>query len=181
MSKTVSALRLDMSAIAKGYAVDLVAEYLEKCSIRNYMVEIGGEVRVLGKGQSKGWRIGIEDPRSPWESKIAAIVHLRKGAIATSGSYRNYRKVGPYLFTHIIHPKTGWPVQHNLVSASVWAPNSLRADALATACLVLGKEEAQILITHLPKVECLLLYIDEEGKLCSYISSGWREHLESNL
>ena len=181
MSKKIRALRLDMSAIAKGYAVDLVAEYLEHLEVQNYMVEVGGELRVKGVGKQHGWRIGIEDPRSPWESKVAAIVRLQEGAVATSGSYRNYRKVGAYFFTHIIHPKSGWPVQHNLLSASVWAPRCVRADALATACMVVGTVQAQALLTRLPHVEGLLLYTDEQGTLRSYTSSGWKQLVEKSV
>jgi thiamine biosynthesis lipoprotein len=134
-------LVVDLSAIAKGYGVDLVAEHLDALGLENYLVEIGGEV--WGKGHNaRGtpWRIAIEKP-SPAQRSVYAVVRLDGRGIATSGDYRNFFEQQGQRFSHTIDPTSGRPVIHDLASVTVLSPTVTRADALATALLVLGPEQ----------------------------------------
>ena len=134
-------LQLDYSAIAKGYAVDLVALRLEQALVRNYMVEVGGEVRTMGRHPNgRPWRVGIETPDLGQGNPIAAI-ELANEAVATSGDYRNYREVDGVRYSHTIDPVSGHPVTHNLASVTVVAPTAVFADAYATAISVMGPEK----------------------------------------
>jgi len=134
-------LYVDLSAIAKGYGVDRVAETLLERGYSNFMVEVGGEVRTHGLAASgEPWRIGIERPQLQ-RGVTQRVVELRDAAVATSGDYRNYREENERRISHIIDPRTGYPVAHRLSSVSVLSEKCLHADALATAILVLGPEE----------------------------------------
>lgn len=133
---------VDLSAIAKGYGVDEVAKVLDQRHIIRYMVEIGGEMRVSGlNGQDRPWRVGIEKPDPKEKGEIARIVPLTNMAVATSGSYRNFIKKGGKQFSHTIDPKTLSPVQHNIVSVTVFHPSAMLADGLATALMALGQDK----------------------------------------
>ena len=131
---------LDLSAIAKGYAVDLAAATLQESACQDFLVEVGGEVGVRGvRPDGSPWRIGVESP-----SGLQAVTHrltLRDEAIATSGDYRNFLRIEGELYSHTIDPQTGFPVLHELTSVSVIADTAMRADALATALNVMGPED----------------------------------------
>ncbi len=164
---------LDMSAIAKGYAVDLVAQMVEDRGIVNYLVEIGGEVRVRGENE-KGvaWSIGIEDPLvAREERKVFAIVALENLSLATSGNYRNFYEQDGKLVAHIIDPRTGYNNFRRILSASVFAPDCMTADAYATAFMVMGIDASAKLTKAIPQLESILIY-QEDGKLKSWISPG---------
>lgn len=134
-------IHLDLSAIAKGFGVDKVAEYLEDVGISGYLVEIGGEMRAAGtKADGTPWRIGIESPVAGRRS-IQRIIPLRDVSLATSGDYRNYFEENGRRFSHTIDPRTGRPIEHQLASVSVIADNCMSADAWATALMVLGPKE----------------------------------------
>ncbi len=141
LRKAATDVRLDLSAIAKGYAVDRIAEYLSSLGIEDHFVEIGGEIRATGeKAAGLSWRIAIESPRREGRAAHAgSVFDLRDRAVATSGDYRNYRLVDDR--SHTIDPRTGRPVTHRLASASVFAPTAMEADAWATALMVLGPSE----------------------------------------
>jgi len=131
-------VRLDFSAIAKGYAVDQLWKILSAAGLAAYVVEVGGEVRTRGRrADGKDWSIGIEDPDAPG---IVTAVPLRDAAIATSGDYRNFFEYQGRRYAHVIDPRTGWPVAHDLVSVSVIGSTATVADALATALLVMGPD-----------------------------------------
>lgn len=141
--KRTPELYVDLSSIAKGYGVDVVAEYLISLGIHDYMVDIGGEVRTSGKNAKDiVWRIAIEKPIEGSEQTGQAVISLKDIAMATSGSYRNYFEVDGKRYSHTIDPKTGHPITHNLVSISVIAPTCMEADGLATGLDVLGPERA---------------------------------------
>jgi len=128
---------LDMSAIAKGYAVDKVAELLSSKKIRNYMVEIGGEVRTAGQNnKDESWKIGIESPDSP--SNIQKVISISNVSIATSGDYNNYFEENGTRYSHTIDPRTGMPITHKLASVTVIHTSCALADAYATAINVMG-------------------------------------------
>ena len=173
--------RLDFSAIAKGYAVDLVGELLEARGIDHYLVEIGGEVRCRGlNDEEKSWSLGIEDPTVEVnEQAILAIVRLKDLSLATSGNYRNYYEKDGRIYAHIIDPRTGYTAKHNLLSASVFSSDCMTADAYATALMVLGLEESKNLVER-ENIEAMLIYQELDGSLNSYVSSGIQPFLELN-
>ena len=166
-------VELDFSAIAKGYAVDLVTKLLDKYNIEHYMVEIGGEVRCKGKNiQNHIWRIGIEQPApNNIDRTIAHRIALENRALATSGTYRNFYTINQKKYVHTIDPKNGYPVEHNLVSVSVFAPTCMTADALATAIMVLGETKGQKLIEANPNWEAIFITADK-GKLQTTFTAG---------
>jgi len=142
ISKRVPGLYIDLSPIAKGYGVDALALLLEAKGITNYLVEIGGEMRLSGiKSSGQEWRVAIEKPLSK-QRVIQRIVAIGGNAIATSGDYRNYYEENGVRYSHLIQPQTGYPIQHNLVSVTVIHPSSMTADGLATALSILGTEAA---------------------------------------
>ncbi len=133
-------IAIDLSGIAKGFAVDWVAEHLERKEIKNYLIEIGGELRASGRNQrGRPWRVAVESPVAETR-KIQRTTLLCNTAMATSGDYRNYFESGGQLYSHIIDPRSGRPVEHRLVSVTVFDPSCTRADALATALMVLGPD-----------------------------------------
>ena len=134
---------VDLSAIAKGYGVDKVAELMEQSGVQSYLVEIGGEIRTKGvKAEGKPWRIAIEKPDAQGRS-VQKILNMKTTGMATSGDYRNYFEVDGQRFSHTIDPNTGYPIRHKLASVTVLDPSCARADALATAMLVMGEAKAQ--------------------------------------
>lgn len=161
-------LMLDCSAIAKGYGVDAVAEYLEANNIHDYMVEIGGEIRVSGLNpQGEPWHIGIirpvDDPLAN-SNDIQQVVEVSNTAIATSGNYRNYYEKDGQKVAHTIDPRTGRPVQRNILSATVLAPDCATADAFATAFMVVGLDEAKQILEKYPNLQAYFICADEKGK-----------------
>ncbi len=133
---------LDLSGIAKGFAVDQVADMLEAESIDSYLVEVGGELRFAGsKPDGSAWRVAIETPKSG-ERSAYRILEVEQGAMATSGDYRNYFEQQGVRYSHTLNPETGYPIRHKLVSVTVLGDLSAEADAYATAFLVLGAERA---------------------------------------
>lgn len=142
LTKAHPKVYVDLSAIAKGYGVDEVALLLEQRQIDRYLVEIGGEMRVRGlSGLDRPWQVGIEKPESGSTGEVAKIVPLTNMAVATSGSYRNFIKKGGKTFSHTIDPKTLRPVQHKIVSVTVFHPSAMLADGLATALMAMGPDK----------------------------------------
>lgn len=142
LSKNIEMLYIDLSTIAKGYGVDLIAELIEQKGIQNYLVEIGGEMRVKGfKHTGELWHVAIEKPVSN-ERVVQQIIVPKDNAVATSGDYRNYFESKGQRFSHIIDPATGKPINHNLVSVTVIHPSSMTADGLSTAMMVMGEQDA---------------------------------------
>ena len=141
--KRVAELQIDLSAIAKGYAVDRVAMLLEDLDCSNYLVEVGGEVRASGHRQNRGmWRVGVEKP-DEYRSIPDVVAQLDDASMATSGDYRNYYRVGKKRYSHTIDPTTSQPVNHDLASACIITTDCMTADALATATMVLGLERGE--------------------------------------
>ena len=169
LQKAHPALQLDMSAIAKGYAVDLLARKLQAAGITDYFIEIGGEIALSGRyNKARLWRIGIQDPLRPSVDQAAAILSLCEDqlpcGVATSGNYRNLRRVGKRNYAHAIDPRTGRPVTHTLLGVTIVASSAVYADALATACLVMGLEASLSLIDGLPEVEALFFSLADTNK-----------------
>jgi len=172
--KTKEGVQLDFSAIAKGYGVDVIANFLTGKGLENYLVEIGGELICRGNND-KGelWRIGINTPIefAPADSRVVTV-KLQNRALATSGNYRNYYVKDGQKYAHTIDPKTGFPVQHSLLSASVFSNDCITADAYATAFMVMGLEDSKDLIARSPDLEAIFVYEDKEGNMSTFISPG---------
>ncbi len=165
---------LDCSAIAKGYGSDAVATLFDRIGVKNYMVEIGGEIVVKGHNpQNKNWKVGINKPVDDSlniNNEIQAILNVTDIAMATSGNYRNFYFKDGKKFAHTINPHTGYPVQHNILSSTVLAKDCATADAYATAFMVLGLEETKKILDSHPGIQAYLIYSDEKGAYQTYIS-----------
>ncbi len=172
---------LDGSAIAKGFACDVVGNFLKNKGCRNYMVEIGGEVVARGiNKKGKAWSIGISKPDDYnffANQKLKAIVKLPERALATSGNYRNFYVEDGKKYAHTIDPKTGYPVQHSLLSTTVLADNCMTADAYATAFMVMGLDESIKLSETVPEIDVYFIYANEKGNYKTYISPGFKKLL----
>lgn len=176
---------LDASAIAKGFACDVVANYLHKQGCQSYLVEIGGEVVAKGiNAKGNAWSIGISNPDDNeffTQQKLKAIVELKNKALATSGNYRNYYIEGGVKYAHTIDPKTGYPVQHSLLSTTVLADNCMTADAFATSFMVSGLEKSIEIANADDEIEVYFIYSDEEGNYQTYVSPGFKSLLKKEF
>lgn len=182
LKKADSRMVLDFSAIAKGFGVDQVANLFRRKGIENFMIEIGGEVVVHGTNpKGTAWNIGVNKPvedSTSTNKEIQAVLSLQDGAMATSGNYRNYyidkegRKVA-----HTINPHSGYPVQHSILSSTVFAPTCSMADAFATSFMVMGLERAQEVLKAHPELQAYFIYADEQNKLQTWYSDELKEKL----
>ena len=146
LSKRAPGLKLDFSSLAKGYAVDLGADALEDLNVPHFMLEVGGEVRVRGASpRGDAWRIAVERPDADTRGGIQAALAVTDTGIATSGDYRNFFEHDGERYSHLIDPRTGYPIQHDVVSVTVVHGSAMMADAWATALTVMGSAEAMVL------------------------------------
>ena len=180
--KLPQGMSLDFNAIAQGYTVDLLAEYLEQEDIRNYMIEVGGEVRCLGNNyQGKKWRIGVDKPveEIDQQDRFQFIIAVDSAALATSGNYRKFwvDSLSGMRYSHTIDTKTGWPVKNKLLSASVVARTASMADAYATAFMAMGLEKSKTFLDQNQALEAYLIYSDKEGDWHVYQSPGFAKML----
>lgn len=177
-------IMLDCSAVAKGYAVDVVARFLKGKGIKNYMVDIGGELVTHGKNEQDNlWRIGINKPIDDSLSQnqeIQTILQITDRGIATSGNYRNYYYRNGKKYAHTIDPHTGYPVQHSILSSTVIAKDCMSADAYATAFMVMGLEKAEQFTNKHKDIEAYFIYSDDKGKLHTYFTKGMNQYLTPN-
>ena len=175
LRKTDPVLTLDLASIAKGYGVDAIAKLLGNEGLDNFLVEIGGEVYARGhRKDGRPWRIGINRPeRGAAFDDVYKAISLTDRAMATSGDYRIFFQAGDRFYSHILDPRTGWPVTDGVVSATVVAANCTVADGLATALMVMGPEKGVALVDRLPGVECLLVVRRPDGTFSDHPSSGF--------
>lgn len=177
-------IQLNFSAIAKGYASDVIAALLEREGVVNYMVEIGGEVAVNGKNpHGNCWQVGINKPENDSTGRtneIEAIVQLcNKCGLATSGNYRNFYIKKGRKYTHTIDPKTGYPAEQNILSATIVAPDCMTADAYATAFMTLGVDKALQMADKIKEIEYYIIYADDEnGKVKTKYSDVLKTYLK---
>ena len=174
--KANPAMTLDFNAIAQGYTSDLIASFLDSRGIKNYLVDTGGEIMARGcKPNSDPWIVGIEKPAENWDSEqvVQTRVALRDKGLVTSGSTRKYVERNGKRYSHCIDPNTGYPVEHQLLSATVLAENSVWADALASICMVMGKEKSLPLIESMDGVEAYYIYVNEKGDLETFATKGF--------
>lgn len=169
---------IDVNAIAQGYTVDLLVELLRQEGIEECLVEVGGEVRTAGDKRGQGWHVGIDTPADgnyiPG-ADMQAKVRLDNRSLATSGNYRKFFVEDGVKYSHTIDPRTGYPVRHTLLSATVIAPECAVADAWATVCMVAGTGEAIALIEKYDFLEGYLIFSDEKGEMRSWISNGVKD------
>ena len=173
--KKRAAVTLDLSSIAKGYGVDQVADTIRKEGFQNYLVEIGGEVFASGYNKDGSlWRIGINRPQTDAAfDEVYKVVNLRNRAFATSGDYRNFFVVDGIRYTHIIDPRTAYPISNDVVSVTIIADTCTFADGLATAIMVMGPEKGLDLINRLDAVEGLIIVEQMDGSLADFYSKGF--------
>ncbi len=164
LAKKDPRFQLDFNGIAQGYSVDVVAEFIEKKGHLNYYVEIGGEIRVSGKNsENKNWTIGIDTPNSKDNHQTLTTISVSNCGIATSGNYRNFFEQNGKKYGHILNPKTGYPVQSDIASVTVIAPNATLADAYATYFILLGKEKTIQLFDNNKSIQFILVYSKENS------------------
>ncbi len=173
---------LSCSAVAKGYSVDVVAHLLDRKGIKNYMVDIGGEVVVKGKNATGDlWRIGINKPYDDSlavKQDIQTILNLTDVGMANSGNYRNYYYKDGKKYAHTIDPRTGYPVQHSILSSTVVAEDCMTADALATSFMVMGLEEAEKFCKANPMIDAYFIYSGENGEFKTYYTDGMKRYFK---
>lgn len=171
-------MKLDFNAIAQGYTSDLIAAFLESRGIKNYLVDTGGEIMARGsKPNGQPWIVGIEKPAKNWDSEqvVQTRITLRDKGLVTSGSTRKYVERNGRRYSHCIDPKTGYPVEHNVLSATVMAENSVWADALASICMVMGMEKSLPLIESMDGVEVYYIFVNDQNELETFATEGFQK------
>ena len=175
--KTHPKLYFDFNALAKGYAVDVLANYLRHLKVTSFLVEIGGEIVAQGKSLKSNsfWKVAIDDPQQGEDRTFIQIITLENEALATSGNYRKFsiNETTGERWVHSINPKTGKAIPSNILSVSVLAENCMKADAFATALMVMPLQQAKLLIEKQPSLEAYLILSDSLGKVKEVFSSGF--------
>ena len=183
LTKDIPNLQIDCGAIAKGYAVDRIAKLLSDKGCQNYMVEIGGEVVVKGNNdKGEKWKIGINKPTQhalPTEEDLQTLLSLTNCGLATSGNYRNFYIKDGKKYAHSIDPKTGYPVQHSLLSATVITQSCAKSDALATAFMVMGLDKAKAFVETHKDIQVYFIYADEKGNYQVWMSDGMKPLIDN--
>ena len=169
-------ITLDLSSIAKGYGVDAVAALLRDEGFEHFLVEIGGEIVATGlRKDGRQWRIGINRPqKNAAINSVYKVVNLQDGAFATSGDYRIFFEINGVRYSHVINPRTGFPVANGVVRVSILASDCTFADGLATAIMVMGPQKGLALINRLERVEGLIVVEKPDGTLVDYPSTGFK-------
>lgn len=182
--KPDSNYQLDFNAIAQGYSVDEIALYLDKYGIQDYLIELGGEIKAKGtKPNNLPWKIAVENPFDLERTTQAAVIQLRNTGMATSGNYRKKKKLGELEIGHTIDPRTAKPISSDIVSVTVFAKNTILADAYATAFMVMGIAET---VNYVAKnrddqLEIYVIYKNDKGQIKSYVSVGLKGILENQI
>lgn len=175
-------IMLDCSAIAKGYGTDRVAKLLRSRGVENFMVEIGGEIVTRGVNPDrKPWKIGVIKPTDDSlhvGHELQTILNVTNKAMATSGNYRNFYYKGGKKYAHTIDPKTGYPVQHSILSATVITKSCAVADAYATSFMVMGLEKAQKVLERHPELMAYFIYSDDDGDMAVWFSPSLKDKIE---
>ena len=181
IQKTDPRIMLDCSAIAKGYGSDVVARLFRKYDIKNFMIEIGGEIVVSGISENnQPWKIGINKPvedNTNMNTEIQTILSITNKAMATSGNYRNFYYKDGKKYAHTIDPATGYPVQHNILSSTVIANNCATADAYATAFMVMGLDKAKRVLEQHKEIMAYFIYADKDGKNAVWYSPTLKDKI----
>lgn len=174
--KKKSCVHIDMNGIAQGYSVDVLADFLETRGILNYVVELGGELRIKGKNLSgEKMKIGIESPpKEEFETEsLENILSVDEGAVTTSGSYRKYYESKGKKITHLVNPLTGYPVQNELISVTVYAKDAITADAYDNALMLMGLNKALQFVKNRSDIEAYFIYKKADGTIADTASRGF--------
>ncbi len=179
--KTDPRVMIDCNAIAQGYAVDVVADFLDKKGCNNYMIEIGGELITKGQNEfAENWKIGIDKPieGSNTETRqIQTIVTISDKAMATSGDYRRYKVKDGVKYSHSINPKTGKTTHDNLLSVTILADDCMTADGYATACMIIGLEKATEIVNNYDGMEAYFVFSGQNGEFEIYFTEGFNKFI----
>ncbi|MDT0677819.1 FAD:protein FMN transferase [Autumnicola musiva] len=183
VEKEVPGIYLDFNAIAKGYAIDVIARWFDNRGVDNYLIELGGELVAKGKNtdNDSSWKVAIDDPRQEeGERTFQTVMSLENSALATSGNYRKFRtdSLTGEAYVHTINPLTGKAQQSNLLSASVLAENCTLADGYATAFMALGLEKSKEMLQRIEGVEVYLIYAGGGNELQVFTSEGFKKYLQ---
>ncbi|MBC7616093.1 MAG: FAD:protein FMN transferase [Pedobacter sp.] len=174
-------LKIDVNGIAQGYTVDVLANWLEKKGIKNYLVELGGEIRVKGRNLSSGkkFQIGIEGPseESFTGEIIKAKLMIDAGGVTTSGSYRKFYYSDGKKITHLMNPKIGYPLQNEMISATVWANDAITADAYDNVLMAMGIEKSFEFLKKHPDLQAYLIYKKANGIIADTATLEFKKHL----
>ncbi len=171
-------MQIDFNGIAQGYSDDVVGKFFDSLGIHNYLIDIGGEVKAKGqKPDGSYWRVGIEKPAADSISPriLKAVIVLHNMSVATSGSYRKYYEENGIRYSHTIDPKTGYPVQHSLLSVSVLAGNTAMADAYATAFMVMGYKKSRAFVENHPGLEAMFIWSARDKTFRTYATPGFKK------
>jgi thiamine biosynthesis lipoprotein len=177
-------ISLDFNAIAQGYSVDIICHYFDEKGIKSYLVEIGGEVRVRGDKGGAMWKIGIDRPSDDNiipGNELQAVIRLKDRSLATSGNYRKFFVENGIKYSHTIDPRTGYPAKNQLLSATILASDCATADGIATACMVMGKEETISFLSLHPEFEAFLVYSDDSGEFKTWSSENLKKYIEESI
>lgn len=170
-------MQLDFNAIAQGYTSDLIAAFLDRQGVSNYLVNNGGEIMARGgKPDGSSWIVGIERPAKHWDEDqvVQARVALRDRGLVTSGSTRKYVERDGKRYSHCIDPNTGYPVEHQVLSVTVMVQNSVWADAFASMGMVMGMEKSLELFRQLDGVEAYYIFVNDKGELETFATDGFQ-------
>jgi len=177
--KKYPGVSLDVNAVAQGYSVDVVSQFFEMRGIKNYLVEIGGEVRCKGtNAKNNFWRVGIDKPNDDNIApggELQAIIELNNKSLTTAGNYRKFFVENGVKYGHTIDPKTGFPAKNTLLSATVVCDDAITADAWDTAFMVLGLEKSKELLKKLPGIEVYFIYSNAKGEYEVFYSEGLKK------
>ncbi len=177
--KKYPGVSLDVNAVAQGYSVDVVSQFFEDKGIKNYLVEIGGEVHCKGtNAKNNVWRVGIDKPTDGNMTpggELQAIIELNNKSLTTAGNYRKFFVENGVKYGHTIDPKTGFPAKNTLLSATVVCNDAMTADAWDTAFMVLGLEKSKELLKNLPGIDVYFIYSNEHGEYEVYFSEGMKK------
>ena len=171
-------MEVSFNAVAQGYSVDILGDFLKSKGIKNFIIDVGGEVLANGSKPNDGfWHVGIQKPTENQYGEIESevIVSLNDKALVTSGSYRKYYEKNGIRYSHMIDPSTGYPVAHSLLSATVLADNCAEADAYATAFMVMGLEKAKAFVNNRADLEAYFIFSDKNGQMKTYATKGIKQ------
>ncbi len=175
--KDIPCLKIDVNGIAQGYSVDVIADYIESQGIQNYLIEIGGEIRVKGRKQpgNQVMRIGIEQPADDKDEEaiIQKIIEIKEGAITTSGNYRKYIQNGSKKLSHLMNPKTGRPIENNMISVTVKTKNAMSADGYDNVLIGKNIEQAFAFLKKHKGLDAYFIYQDKNGAIKDTSSTGF--------
>ncbi|WP_025143754.1 FAD:protein FMN transferase [Pedobacter jeongneungensis] len=174
--KSKPCVHIDLNGIAQGYSVDLIAAYLEQKGIKQYVAELGGEIRISGpKPNGETMKIGIEGPDKDGTPIIRHIAAINSGAITTSGNYRKFHQSGKKKISHLIDPKTGYPLDNEMISVTVYANDAITADGYDNALMAMHLKDAIAFVESRKNLEAYFVYHQKDGKVADTLTTGFKK------